>query len=287
MHLTFLGTGAATACPLPFCRCPVCVSARTGQSPQDIRRRSSLLINDDLLIDLGPDCVQAMHACGKDLTAVRTVLITHAHSDHFDPGHFATRLADYACEAPTPLTVVCSETGLHRISDYIDREERGARLDTAVGRARLRVEARACAVGETFLAGRYRITGLYSAHDKSVDSRLYVIDDSNTRILYATDTPPLDADFYAALDAVGPVDCAIVDHTYGPDAPDQPRTDHMSAHDVSRFAAALRAHGLLRPGSRILATHISHEGTPLHDTLETYAAAHDYRIAWDGLQLDL
>lgn len=286
MHLTFLGTGAATSAPLAFCRCPSCTAARR-LGGKDIRRRSSLLVNDDLLIDPGPDAVQATLAFGKDLTAVKTILITHAHSDHFDPGHLATRMADYACEDPTPIEVCCSETGLRIISDYIDREERGLRLDTEDGLALLRATARACAANETFPCGKYQVTALYSRHDPSKDARLYIVDDGSARVLYATDMPSPDEAFYRALAAAGPVDCVIADHTYGPGMPDTVRSDHMTAHDVVRLTAALRGRGLLRPNGQVWATHISHERTPVHRELEAFAQAHGYRIAWDGLELDI
>ena len=286
MHLTFLGTGAATSAPLAFCRCLSCTAARR-LGGKDIRRRSSLLVNDDLLIDPGPDAVQATLAFGKDLTAVKTILITHAHSDHFDPGHLATRMADYACEDPTPIEVCCSEPGLRIISDYIDREERGLRLDTEDGLALLRATARACAANETFPCGKYQVTALYSRHDPSKDARLYIVDDGSARVLYATDMPSPDEAFYRALAAAGPVDCVIADHTYGPGMPDTVGSDHMTAHDVARLTAALRGRGLLRPNGQIWATHISHERTPVHRELEAFAQAHGYRVAWDGLELDI
>ncbi len=50
MKLTFLGTDAATAFPLPFCKCDVCTECRE-LGGKNLRKRSSLLINDDLLID--------------------------------------------------------------------------------------------------------------------------------------------------------------------------------------------------------------------------------------------
>ncbi|MBQ4051177.1 MAG: MBL fold metallo-hydrolase [Oscillospiraceae bacterium] len=285
MHLTFLGTGAATSVPLAFCRCAHCTAARkTGG--KNIRRRSSLLINDDLLIDLGPDAVQAMFACGKDLTAVRTVLITHAHSDHFDPGHFTTRMAEYACEDPAPLLICCSKTSLRVLSDYTEREE-GIRPDDNAGRTGLRLSVHACAAGETFACGKYHVTALYSRHDPSKDSRVYIVDDDRVRVLYATDMPAPDEAFYQALAAAGPVDLVIADHTYGPGMPDRPDSAHMSAHDVARMAKKLSALGLLRPEGQVWATHISHEHTPVHDELEAFAARNGYHAAWDGLEMEL
>ena len=49
---TFLGTSAANAYPEAFCRCVNCERARVLGGPS-LRKRSALLVNDDLLIDLG------------------------------------------------------------------------------------------------------------------------------------------------------------------------------------------------------------------------------------------
>ncbi|PIE36242.1 hypothetical protein CSA56_00720 [candidate division KSB3 bacterium] len=86
MHLTFLGTSAANAFPEPFCQCPNCTQARAcgGES---LRKRSAMLIDDDLLLDLGPDILTASSLHGCPLTNVRYCLQTHAHADHLDLSH--------------------------------------------------------------------------------------------------------------------------------------------------------------------------------------------------------
>jgi phosphoribosyl 1,2-cyclic phosphodiesterase len=60
MIITFLGTGAANAFPEAFCKCENCAQARMLGGPS-LRKRSAALINDDLLIDLGPDIMSASH----------------------------------------------------------------------------------------------------------------------------------------------------------------------------------------------------------------------------------
>ena len=124
---------------------------------------------------------------------------------------------------------------------------------------------------------------------QSIRARGYPMqsDISARRLEYATDTPAPDEPFYAALAADRPLDCVVVDHTYGPAAPDIPRSDHMSAHDVCRMVKTLRTRNLLKSNGAVYATHISHEGTPLHDELEQFGVAHGYHIAWDGLTLFL
>ena len=65
MKITFLGTAAATACPLVFCNCPMC-AAGWKQKGKDFRRRASALIGEDLIIDLGPDVMTAAFDFGTD-----------------------------------------------------------------------------------------------------------------------------------------------------------------------------------------------------------------------------
>ena len=54
MILTFMGTGASEGVPGAFCQCPDCLKARKIGG-REFRSRSQMLINQDLLIELGPE----------------------------------------------------------------------------------------------------------------------------------------------------------------------------------------------------------------------------------------
>ena len=69
MQITFLGTAAAPSMPIPFCICKVCKDARRVGG-KNLRRRSSLMINDDLLVDIGPDIATASFEYGLSLAGV-------------------------------------------------------------------------------------------------------------------------------------------------------------------------------------------------------------------------
>jgi hypothetical protein len=90
MKLTFLGTAAANAFPEAFCQCENCQSARSYGAPS-LRKRSAAIVNDDLLIDLGPDIMSASQIHRRPLTNIRYCLQTHAHADHLDASHFLSR----------------------------------------------------------------------------------------------------------------------------------------------------------------------------------------------------
>ena len=92
MLITFLGTAAANAFPEAFCKCRNCAQARLLRGPS-LRKRSSALINDDLLIDLGPDIMVASQVHGRSLDDVQYCLQTHPHADHLDLSHLLLQIA--------------------------------------------------------------------------------------------------------------------------------------------------------------------------------------------------
>lgn len=71
MKITFLGTGAADW------------PKKRPENSAEFRRLSSALIDDMLLIDPGPCVPDAMAEFGKDPAAVRYIINTHRHDDHF------------------------------------------------------------------------------------------------------------------------------------------------------------------------------------------------------------
>ena len=284
MKITFLGTAAATACPLVFCRCPACQSAWT-RCGRDQRRRSSVLIDDDLLIDLGPDLMSAAFAFRVDISRIRFWLQTHSHSDHFDAGHLITRIADYATRDTLPLALCASPETLVHMSERLAREEEGATLLSAEWQARLNLSAHSLRHGDALELGGRRVTAVESNHDPRDGSLLWVVEEGEKALFYATDTMRLTDRAWELFRTRGlRFDIVIIDHTYGPGTPGG---GHLCADEVAEEVARLRAEGLLKPGGRAIATHISHEGMPLHDELSVFAAAHGYEVAWDGMVVEV
>lgn len=306
MRVTFLGTGAATAYPLAFCRCAHCREARRlgGRS---LRARSAILVGDDLLVDLGPDVLSAAAQLGVDLSRVRYLLQTHAHSDHFDAGHLITRLAEYAGEDTPPLTVAASPATLWHMAGRLALEDESAvpwdSADTggtiggegetaeawqalaALWRARLNLSARPMAPGMRLELGSYRVGALDSGHDPKDQALVYAIEQGGRQLLYATDTPGLSeavhrqlAEWQVQFDAV------VLDQTYGPGIPGG---GHLNASQAAALFERLRRTDRLKPDAQLYATHLSHEGNPPHEQADAWARDHGYRVAYDGLTLEL
>ncbi len=277
MEILFLGTGAATANPLPFCRCDMCRAARKNGG-KDFRRRSSVLIDGEILIDLGPDAATAAQAYGVNLSEVSCLLQTHAHSDHFDAGHFITRLADYATVDPKQITLIAEEVCMARMSDALAREESGATLMTSEWRAMLNVNVLEVTHGARVRHGAYEIIAVESAHDRAGGSVMYIVKKGDAAFFYACDTPLFTSAAWSLLESLDfKIGAAAVDQTYGPGTPGG---GHMCADEVAVCAARLGC-------EKVYATHISHEGTPPHAVLERWTRARGYAVAYDGLNITI
>ena len=87
MKIKFLGTSAGWPLPRLGCQDKICVST----DPKDTRTRSQALVNDKLLLDIGPDTYQHLKTPGVDPIKIKYAAISHEHPDHvfglWDAGH--------------------------------------------------------------------------------------------------------------------------------------------------------------------------------------------------------
>jgi phosphoribosyl 1,2-cyclic phosphate phosphodiesterase len=282
MRLTFLGTSAANAYPEAFCRCENCEQARALGGPS-LRKRSAALIDDELLIDLGPDVMTASSLHGLPLTRVRYCLQTHAHADHLDPSHFLSRSPGYGVVGAPRLHFYASRGTLQAAAESLARDCAPLSfLDAEMGE-QLNVELHPVEALQSFAFGPYRVTAFPANHDPVVECLLYAVEAEGRSIFYGTDTATLDEAVWAGFHRAGlRFDVVVLDHTYGPE---EPGSDHLSARQVIEYAARMREEGLLAEGARVFGTHISHEGNPPHPVLAAFAAEHGYEIAYDGLRV--
>ena len=280
MIVTFLGTAAANAYPEAFCRCDNCERARALGGPS-LRKRSAALINDDLLIDLGPDIMTASFMHSRPLSRVRYCLQTHAHADHLDTSHFLSRSPGFGVVGAPRLHFYASPGTLRLTAQLLERDCAPVSLfDPEVGE-RLNLEIHQIEALQSFTIGRYQVTAFPAQHDPTVDPLLYAVEADGHSIFYGTDTATLPEETWQGFQRHKlRFDLVILDHTYGPD---ERGSDHLSAHQFIEHVARMREEGLLADKARAFATHIAHEGNPVHPELADFAARHGYEIAYDGL----
>lgn len=239
------------------------------------------MINDDLLIDMGPDMMSASFMHNKSIADIRYCLQTHSHSDHFDASHFVTRTPEYMGEDIPPLQLYGSEETLRKMSDMLrDVGYINDLFDSDV-KTKLNVEIFPVKTLQPFWVGKYEIVAFPTNHDISVKSLLYSIKEDDFTVFYGTDTDNFpDETWYGFRQLNMRFDIVILDHTYGPDADSG---GHLNANRFIEHINKMKTDHLLADNARIFATHISHEGNPPHEELTKYAGQFGYEIAYDGL----
>ena len=282
MKILVLGTAAATAMPLAFCRCPVCREARR-LGGKDIRKRSSALINDELLIDLGPDSVTACAMYGADISGVKYLLQTHPHSDHFDAGHFVTRMSGYATKGLEHLDIVCSE-GTAKIMDEMIRANEDMSLFNDGDMADVNCSLRLIRHDEALDIGGYRVTAIDSLHDPRAEAMIYLITGPDGRtLLYALDLLRFSKEAWDILSGRR-LDAVFIDMTYGEGFN---AGGHPDAGIVREYVKRMRERGMTGEDTPVYTSHISHEGNSTHEEMEKTAVRDCYHIAYDGMTLTI
>src|SRR5690606_33988359 len=132
-------------------------------------------VNDDLLLDFGPDIITAAALHQRPLTNVRYCLHTHAHADHLDPSHFLARIPAYGVVDAPCLHFYASPATLQRAAELLARDVAPDSLfDPATGE-RLNLKLHPVAAFQPFQAGPYRVIAFPANHDPAVEPLLYAV----------------------------------------------------------------------------------------------------------------
>ena len=83
---------------------------------------SSLVINDDLLVDIGPDIATASFQHQISLAGIGLCLQTHPHTDHLDIGFILARHAEYGTTVSGDLMLGGSDETLHAIDALVRQQ---------------------------------------------------------------------------------------------------------------------------------------------------------------------
>jgi phosphoribosyl 1,2-cyclic phosphate phosphodiesterase len=267
---------------LIFCNCRVCKNARTSRG-KDIRKRSSLLVNDDLLIDLGPDITTSAAMYNIDLTKIKYILQTHGHADHFDAGHLVTRLKEYASEDVGNISLFASKETVCTLNMWLKTEEPEADLFDLNWLNRLCMDIKYLRHGNCTKIGDYLITSLESFHDIKDNSLMYIITYNHKNVMYGTDLLEISGKVWEILKSFK-LDLVILDHTYGKG---RNAGGHFDSGQVIDTISKMKAERIIDESSLVYATHISHEGNDIHEVMEKAAANNGYHIAYDGLEITI
>lgn len=280
MKITFLGTGAI-GYPFAFCNCKNCTNARIRKG-KSLRKKASILINDDLIVDLTTDTQNAMTMYNKDLGKVKYLLQTHSHHDHFDPNLLTSRISYITDKKQNLLEIVAHKKCLDIMNKKMYNEENIGLL-TKEEQEKLQVKVNEVLAREIIYLGNYQIRVIESNHDQNEGSVLYLITSNNKTVFYATDTSILSDAALKCL-AKTKIDIVIMDHNFGNVAY---YNSHLNEQLFIEQINKLKELNVIDKNTLIYGTHISHEGNPYHELAEKRAVSNGYHIAYDGLEIKL
>lgn len=279
MLLKYLGTAAAEGMPAVFCRCDVCNKARR-LGGKNIRTRSQILIDGNTLIDFPPDSYMHALRFDLDLSAVTDVFITHAHMDHCYPQDFTTHCAPYAHNMSRPtINVYGNATVLKKFIDYTADEIREAAKNSIALHELKPYESVAASSG-------LKVTALPAVHTKGENCLLYALQKDGKTALIMNDTGILDISVYEKMkelslcfDLVG-FDCTYGDVRHGPGR-------HMGLSDNVAEREKMIKLGLVKPSTKYVVTHFSHNNGLLHEDMNYAAERYGMVAAYDGMEIEI
>ncbi len=297
MRVQFLGTGAAEAVPGLFCNCPTCQRVRE-LGGRNVRCRSSCLINDDLLIDYGPDTSGCATRFRCDLTKVHDIIFTHSHLDHLAAYDLWFRSQGSRIKGTLDQTRVWgNERVIAKFLDHMSwvlREGFGndpnvmppTRDETSeeIGGVLLLTEHLLKPHTSTQI-GRYTIHTLRAHHNEPEECFNFAIEDGNRRFMYATDTGLWPVAEWEYLESLGvKFDAVALDCTVG--------EDRMSGghHGSKSFLVThdeLLRRGLLREHHQFYAHHFSHQGPLIYDDMVEFMRPHGVEVTYDGMIIEI
>lgn len=287
MKLTFLGTGAGETYPGYWCECPHCTYARKHRG-KNLRTNSSMVIDEELLIDIGPSCFDNAARFGVNLSKIKTLLVTHPHEDHLYPQHLRWRNTD---ESLLPLTYVEKMrhggprfTDIPQLNIYGNSFVMETLRKSLDDMEELKINLHEIKEGKEEKTDGYRILPVRGNHGSQRGfSHSYIIQKDEKTLLYALDSGSYDEDQFALIQEYQ-YDAVIMEGTTGLN---EQYGGHMCLMNNIRIRDRLKENKCLRENSRFLLTHLSPHWCPPHDWYESIVASEGLELAYDGLQIEI
>lgn len=280
MKITFLGT-AAISYPFPFCNCNNCKLARIHKG-KSIRKNSSILINDDLLIDLCSDVPISLTMYEQDMGKIKYLLQTHTHYDHFSEYLLLNRISNGIDKRQNYLDIYSHPKCFRYIRNKILNNEN---IDIFIEdeRKKLNININNMNPGDKVSFGNYQVKAIETEHDLENGSLLYVITENDKNLFYATDTNKLTDNALKQLSEYK-LDVVIMDHTYGNI---ENKNLHLNEQSFLEQINKLKKLNIIDEKTLIYGTHISHVGLSYHELIEELANKKGYHIAYDGMIIEI
>lgn len=276
MKIKYLGTGAAEGIPALFCHCDICNHARKMKG-KNIRTRSQMLIDNELLIDFGPDTLTHSIQYNIELANIYHCLITHTHDDHLYVEDLKARRRSRANLLPgTPVLNVYGGQGVFNVLNPFD--DGYITKDKSVLFHLLKPY-------KSYTIGSYEIHPLPAIHNTE-EPYVYIVQKSNVSMLYAHDTDYFNEKTWKYIKENNIIfDIVSLDCTEGKKHIEYP--GHMNFERMEVMCDKLKEIKAIRESTIIVANHISHNGLVSYDEAVNIGEKLGFVISYDGMEIEV
>lgn len=282
MKIKYYGTSAGAGIPEIFCSCRVCEQARR-EGGKNVRTRSQAVIDGVLGIDYPVDTFLHTIYGGLDMRTLKTVLITHAHYDHFLPADILSR----AVGMTEPIKFCFSEQSGRNFCNSLKARAEAFRTGKSIcNHNEVLVETAFLEPYREAVLSGYRVIPLKARHGGEIGALNYVIQKDGKSILWAHDTGKLYPEVLEFLKESGirfdfvSLDCTLK-------RGEQITPNHMDLDWCIETAEALRNNRNADEKTVFMLSHIGHLVERTHEELSEEAAAYGMTVAYDGMTVEI
>lgn len=271
IKIKLLGTAAAEGWPGLFCNCEACKKA-IKQGGKNIRKRSSCLIEKKFLIDFPSDIYGHVIQHNLNLSEIEYLLVTHSHLDHFYPDELVLRNSPYAHNnSDKPLKIFGNTQVKEKLRKIISEDDESIQFENLIPESKFKIK-------------NIEVIPILADHGgEDEDCFLFIIINKGKTILYGHDSGYFPEESWRIIKEFK-FDCVILDCTGGPlDI----RKNHMGISTNVEVKKRLMNTGAATNNTMFILTHFSHNGKLLHDELVKKTKKYNFRIAYDGLQVEV
>lgn len=271
MKLQFLGTAAAEGWPALFCECEGCRKARE-LGGKNVRRRCAYLVDDDTMVDCGPDIYWQSVQFGIDLQNIRRMFLSHSHEDHVSPMELSWRRKGFS-SVTKPLSLYLNQATLDKFMAY------GSFMSDT---ERTSMTYHLVKPGDTVTDGDVTATAILADHASKPELPLnYIIQRGGVTALIGHDSGWWPAESWERLKQFK-LDILVLECTYGIRWPEQ-RVNHLGANVTVQVRDELLKMGVLKEDAIVVTTHFSHNCQNLHEEMEEFFLPKGIQVAYDGM----
>ena len=273
MRLRILGSAAAEGWPAMFCSCPACEKARANGG-KDLRRRTAYMLDEDTLIDYGPDIYAQSLEFSLDLAKVKRLLITHSHTDHLTPRELTWRRKGFS-SAENMMKIYANQASADRINE----------CPTYDSLEPLKAELHVLKPGDKLVDEDLTIQAILADHALPPEEPLnYILERNGVCVFIGNDSGWWCQESWNIISQYK-FDIVIIECTFGIRWPEQ-RAKHMGANVSVEVRDELKRLGCLKENALVAVNHFSHNIQNLHTDLEQFFNPKGSLVGYDGMILE-